>query len=268
MIIMQQVIYKAQKVKRIRAVFVKPNLIVSSHSTEKGQATSGFTLVRALRLISACFPIGILAFASASDSADILLAYWPFAPASDGWKQNLDPFWCVRACPKADFGMFSSWYGWKQSAESPLVHVCPKADSLYQVGLVYYYTHSNLMNDLFLFRMYDSIIEEYLNATKYNGWSILSILQCIEFKNGLSINNIYARQRHHQQRPNVQQRAIDKLRTLLKDQHQWFNTIEVESFMDELQKKEEKESDDENASDIASESDIFHSDVEEKMHEL
>ncbi|KAG9296837.1 hypothetical protein G9A89_006056 [Geosiphon pyriformis] len=123
--------------------------------------------------------------------------------------------------------------------------------------------------------MYASIIEEYLNTTKYTLWSILSILQYIESNHGLSIDNvsiledeIYARLHHHQQRPNVQQRAIDKLRTLLKDQHQWFNTIEVESFMDELQKKEEKESDDENASDIASESDIFHSDVEEKMHEL
>ncbi|KAG9306412.1 hypothetical protein G9A89_018295 [Geosiphon pyriformis] len=123
--------------------------------------------------------------------------------------------------------------------------------------------------------MYASIIEEYLNTTKYTLWSILSILQYIESNHGLSIDNvsiledeIYARLHHHQQRPNMQQRAINKLKTLLNDQHQWFNTIEVESFMDELQKKEEKESDDENASDIASESDIIHSDVEEKMHEL
>ncbi|CAG8450814.1 11773_t:CDS:10 [Scutellospora calospora] len=63
--------------------------------------------------------------------------------------------------------------------------------------------------------MYDSTIEEYLNTTKYNEWSILSILKYTESKHNLYIDNInilkneiYTVIRRHYSRENMQKRAI------------------------------------------------------------
>ncbi|CAG8661111.1 10859_t:CDS:10 [Funneliformis caledonium] len=170
--------------------------------------------------------------------------YWPFAPASDAWRQSLgSPL--MHTCSKADFDMLftsAALYAWKQPLGSPLMHACLKADFDMLVTSILF-IGAFFLSD----KMYDSTIEEYLNTTKYNEWSILSILKYTESKHGLCIDNvnilkdeIYTTLRRHYHRENMQQRAISKLDKLLKSYDKYFNAMEVEQFMNELRKKEEE----------------------------
>ncbi|CAG8607219.1 6781_t:CDS:10 [Funneliformis mosseae] len=170
--------------------------------------------------------------------------YWPFAPASDAWRQSLgSPL--MHTCSKADFDMLftsAALYAWKQPLGSPLMHACLKADFDMLVTSILF-IGAFFLSD----KMYDSTIEEYLNTTRYNEWSILSILKYTESKHGLCIDNvnilkdeIYTTLRRHYHRENMQQRAISKLDKLLKSYDKYFNAMEVEQFMNELRKKEEE----------------------------
>ncbi|CAG8538626.1 13420_t:CDS:2, partial [Ambispora leptoticha] len=147
----------------------------------------------------------------------VLAIYYVFAPASGVWEHPLG---------------------------SPLVHACPRADltccfpALCHVYLLAYWPSTT---------MFDSIIDEYFNTTQSSNWSIPSVLKYVESKRYLYVDDIsilksevYAVLRRHQNRTNMQQRAVSKLEKLLNNYDRLFSAKEIEQFINDLKKKEEE----------------------------
>ncbi|RHZ52881.1 hypothetical protein Glove_456g11 [Diversispora epigaea] len=95
--------------------------------------------------------------------------------------------------------------------------------------------------------MFDSIIDEYFNTTQSSNWSIPSVLKYVESKRYLYVDDIsilksevYAVLRRHQNRMNMQQRAVSKLEKLLNNYDRLFSVKEIEQFINDLKKKEEE----------------------------
>ncbi len=95
--------------------------------------------------------------------------------------------------------------------------------------------------------MFESIVTEYLNNTKYKNWSIISILEHTKSKCRLyvdSINvlrdDIYTSLRRYKENRDNHINVTNKLSKILSDFEKSFSTAEVKEFIDKLRKEQEE----------------------------
>jgi hypothetical protein len=86
--------------------------------------------------------------------------------------------------------------------------------------------------------MFESTVEDYLNNTTYTEWSILSILEHVECKKKIYIddvgdlkNAIYVTLRRYKCRKNIPPRVNGKLEKLLDNYDKSFGASKVKRFL-------------------------------------
>ncbi|CAG8629316.1 3218_t:CDS:2, partial [Paraglomus occultum] len=96
--------------------------------------------------------------------------------------------------------------------------------------------------------MFESSIEDYLNNTTYTDWSILSILEHVDSKKKIYIDDIgdlkyaiYSSLRRYRRRKNILSRVNTKLERLLKNYDKTFGAPKVKLFLNHLRIREDEE---------------------------
>ncbi|CAG8632796.1 3026_t:CDS:2, partial [Acaulospora colombiana] len=98
----------------------------------------------------------------------------------------------------------------------------------------------------YLLTMFESIVTEYLNDTKYSHWSIVSILEYTKSKCQLYTNSIsdlkkdiYTALQKYKENPQNHKYLSNKLDKILLGFDKSFSTAEVEEFIDKLREEQE-----------------------------